>query len=160
MKVQNDAVVQIDYTLRDDQGELLDQSGDTPLAYLHGHRNIVPGLEQELEGMEPGASTRTTVAPEDGYGQRDERAQFNVPRAQLPDDVEPQVGMMLAGQAQNGQSIPLRITGVTDSEVSLDANHPLAGKTLDFEVTIRDVRAATEEELKHGHAHGPEGHAH
>lgn len=160
MKIQNDAVVNIDYTLRDDAGTIIDQSGETPLSYLHGHGNIVPGLEAKLEGLENGASTRVTVAPEDAYGERNEQAQFSVPRSELPDEIEPKVGMMLSGQAQNGQPVPLWISEVSGTEVKLDANHPLAGRTLDFEVTVRDVRAATDEELAHGHAHGAMGHTH
>ncbi|HJL42152.1 MAG TPA: peptidylprolyl isomerase [Myxococcales bacterium LLY-WYZ-16_1] len=160
MKVQNDAVVSIEYTLRDDAGAVIDKSGGEPLSYLHGHGNIVPGLERKLEGMEAGASTRATVPPEEGYGERNEEAQFSVPRNELPDELEPKVGMMLSGQAQGGQAVPLWIAGVSDSAVELDANHPLAGRTLDFEVTVREVRAATAEELEHGHAHGATGHAH
>lgn len=160
MKVQKDAVVAIDYTLRDEQGEVLDESGDAPLHYLHGHGNIVPGLEQALEGLEAGGSTRTTVAPADGYGERDDGRMMTVPRGDLPDEIEPQVGMVLSGQTPDGHAVPLWITELKDQAVVLDGNHPLAGRALDFEVEIKSVRAATDEEKAHGHVHGPGGHAH
>lgn len=159
MKVQTDAVVSIDYVLRDDQGTVLDQSGEAPLAYLHGHRNIVPGLEAELEGLEEGASTRATIAPTDGYGERDDAQMVTMSRSQLPEGLEPQNGMMLPAQTEDGTMVPLWIHAFDDSTVTLDPNHPLAGRTLDFEVTVRGIRQATQDELAHGHVHGEGGHA-
>lgn len=160
MKIQQNAVVSIEYVLRDDAGEIIDQSGEAPLAYLHGHGNIVPGLEKALEGLEAGAEKKTTVAPAEGYGERNEHAVMTLPKSELPDGVEPQVGMGLSGRTPDGQPIPLWISEIHESSITLDGNHPLAGRTLDFSVTVRDVRDATEEELAHGHVHGPGGHAH
>lgn len=157
MKIQTDAVVSIHYVLRDDAGQVLDQSGDAPLAYLHGHGNIVPGLEQALEGLESGAKQKAEVAPEKGYGERDDQRLITVQRSQLPEELEPEVGMMLSGQAPDGQPVPFWISEVHETSVTLDGNHPLAGKVLHFEVTVGDIRAASEEELAHGHVHGPGG---
>jgi FKBP-type peptidyl-prolyl cis-trans isomerase SlyD len=158
-KVQKNSVVSIDYTLTDDEGEVLDTSkGQDPLSYLHGHGQIVPGLERALEGKAIGDSVKVVVEPKDGYGQRDQKRVMHVNRAKLPSDLDPEVGMQLAGQDDKGQVIPLWITQVSATEVTLDGNHPLAGQTLHFDVQIKDVRQATEEELHHGHAHGPGGH--
>lgn len=159
MKIESDTVVSIDYVLKDDAGQVLDQSKGEPLAYLHGHRNIVPGLESALEGMEAGQSTTAQIAPEQGYGAHDPKKVLQVARAQLSPDVEPKVGMMLHAETEQGP-VPLWVTGVADEQVTVDGNHPLAGKTLNFEVSIKDVRAATPEELTHGHVHGPGGHHH
>lgn len=153
-------MVSIDYTLRDDTGQVLDQSGEQPLAYLHGHQNIIPGLERALEGLEPGADARAQIQPNDGYGTRSDDKVIQVSRAELPNEIDPEVGMILSGQTPDGQSVPLIVTGVNDSAITLDGNHPLAGKNLDFEVKIREVREATNEELAHGHVHGPGGHSH
>ncbi len=160
MKVRSDAVVSIDYVLKGDGGEVLDASGEAPLAYLHGHQNIVPGLERQLEGLEVGARTQATVAPSEGYGERDEQRMVTVQRSQLPEGLEPEVGMMLSGQTPEGQPVPFWVKEVHDGSVTLDGNHPLAGKTLSFEVTVREIRAATDDDIAHGHVHGAHGHAH
>ncbi len=161
MTVQKDCVVSMHYVLRDDEGTVLDESQqDQPLPYLHGHQNIVPGLETALSGASVGDTKRVVVSPEEGYGVREERLVLAVPRDQLPPDLEPEIGMTLGMQTAQGQMVPVRVIEVEPERVRLDANHELAGVTLHFEVTIAAVRAATEEELSHGHVHGPEGHAH
>lgn len=159
VKVAANTVVSIEYTLRDEAGEVLDQSKGEPLAYLHGHGNIVPGLEKALEGLEAGAETKALVAPEDGYGEHSDKKVMQIKRAQLSDEMEPQVGMMLHAETPEGP-VPLWITKVEGDEVTVDGNHPLAGKPLAFEVKVVEVRAAAEEELSHGHVHGVGGHAH
>lgn len=159
MKIAADTVVSIDYVLRDEAGEVLDQSKGEPLAYLHGHHNIVPGLESALEGKVAGDKTRATVEPEEGYGVRNPNKVLQIAKSQLSDEMEPQVGMMLHAETEQGP-VPLWITEVRDEEVTVDGNHPLAGKTLDFEVEVKDVREASAEELSHGHVHGPHGHHH
>lgn len=160
MKISSDTVVSIDYTVRDERGQVIDQSGDQPLAYLHGHSNIIPGLERALEGLEAGETTRASVQPGEGYGDRDEDRVLQVPRGELPPGMTPEVGMLLSGETPDGQAVPLWVTEIHKDHVTLDGNHPLAGKSLDFEVTVRGVRAATETEVEHGHVHGPGAHAH
>ncbi|MBW2527699.1 MAG: peptidylprolyl isomerase [Deltaproteobacteria bacterium] len=150
--VRKDRVVTIDYKLTDENGKLLDSSEETgPLAYLHGHKNIVPGLEKALEGLEPGAQKTVEVAAADGYGERDDSQVIELPRQQLPDDAF--VGAVVHGQLAGGQVVMLTVVELDDDKAKLDANHPLAGHDLVFDVTIVKVEKATEEELAHGHAH-------
>jgi FKBP-type peptidyl-prolyl cis-trans isomerase SlyD len=161
MKATKDSVVSIDYTLTNEAGEVLDTSnGGEPLDYLHGHGQIVPGLERELEGKRAGDSFQIKVSPADGYGDHDHRKVMTVPRKQLPKGLAPEVGMQLTAQGPNGEQIALWIVEVSDREIKVDANHPLAGQTLHFDVAVRSVREASEEELEHGHVHGEGGHHH
>jgi FKBP-type peptidyl-prolyl cis-trans isomerase SlyD len=159
MNIAKNSVVKIDYTLKDDDGDVIDSSeGGEPLEYLHGHSQIVTGLERALEGKASGDKVSVAVAPADGYGNVEPNKVMDVPRQNLPKELEPEVGMQLAAEDQNGHRVPVWITKVGKDSVTLDGNHPLAGKTLHFEVQVRGVRSATKEELKHGHAHGPGGH--
>jgi FKBP-type peptidyl-prolyl cis-trans isomerase SlyD len=161
MHIANDAVVHIAYTLKNDAGEIIDQSQEgQPLAYLHGHHNIVPGLESALAGKQAGDSVEVSVSATEGYGERSDEAIFEIPRDKLPPEVEPEVGMQLAAQAPDGGIIQFRLVEIGDAVVKADANHPLAGQTLHFDVSIESVREATSEELAHGHVHGPGGHHH
>ncbi len=155
-------VVTIDYTLRNEAGEVLDTSdGAEPLAYLHGAHNIVPGLERALEGLAPGAERDVVVAPDDGYGRPDPGGVFTIPRATFPPDLEISVGDTFMGENEDGGGIPVRVVELRDDVVVVDANHPLAGVTLHFHILVRDVRDATTAELMHGHPHGPgESHEH
>lgn len=159
MEVAQDRVVKIAYTLKDDEGTVLDSSenhGD--LAYVHGHQNIVEGLEDALEGKDVGETVSTTVNPDKGYGDRHDQLVFTVPRSNMPDgDLE--VGMQFAAQDKEGNQQVVTLVDIGDEEVQLDANHPLAGQTLHFDVTVNDVREATDEEVEHGHVHdGSEDH--
>jgi len=150
--VQAGRVVTFDYVLRDKDGTDLDSSaGGAPLRYLHGHGNIVPGLERALEGLEAGAKRVVEVAARDAYGERDQAKVFEVPREQLPADVE--VGAMLRAQQSNGVPVVLTVVRLDGEQATLDANHPLAGKDLVFDVTLVAVEQATAEELEHGHVH-------
>jgi FKBP-type peptidyl-prolyl cis-trans isomerase SlyD len=152
-------VVSIHYTLTDESSEVLDTSGGSkPIDYLHGAQNIVPGLEEGLVGKRVGDTLHVRVAPDKGYGQRDERGVQKVPREVFPADAELVEGMQFLAEGPGGESIPVWVVGVEPSEITVDANHPLAGKVLDFEVTVAAVRDATAEELTHGHPHGPDGH--
>lgn len=160
MQIARDTVVHIHYTLRNDAGQVLDSSdGADALAYLHGHGNLIPGLERALEGKTSGDKLSIQVAPSDGYGERDPALVQDVPRTafQGVDDVK--VGMRFQAQSNQGQRTVV-VTGVTGDHVTVDGNHPLAGQPLNFEVEIAKVRAATSEELAHGHVHGPGGHHH
>lgn len=161
MQIAANKVVLIHYTLRDDKGEILDSSdGNDPLAYLHGHQNIVPGLESELEGLSAGASKNVTVAPEDGYGKRREDAVQQVPLDEFPEEIPREVGLQIFAEGPDGEHFPLWIKDVDDKNITLDGNHPLAGETLHFDVSVVEVRDASAEELAHGHVHGPGGHHH
>jgi FKBP-type peptidyl-prolyl cis-trans isomerase SlyD len=157
-KIKANTVVTLSYTLRDDDGELIDQSQDgSPLLYLHGARNIVPGLEEQLEGVAEGESIKATVSPEKGYGPRIGEAQ-EVPRSLFPSDAELAAGMQVIAHDDQGRQIPFFITGISEETITVDPNHPLAGETLHFEVTIESLREASDEEIEHGHPHGPGGH--
>lgn len=159
MKIAADTVVSIQYTLRNEAGEVLDESKGEPLVYMQGHGNIVPGLEKALEGMQAGEEAKTLVAPEDGYGEHSDKKVMQIDRAQLSDEMEPEVGLMLHAETPEGP-MPLWITKVEGAQITVDGNHPLAGKSLAFEVKVVEVRAAGAEELSHGHVHGAGGHAH
>lgn len=160
MQISDNSVVNIHYTLTNDAGDVLDSSeGREPLAYLHGHHQIIPGLENALAGKSAGDELNVTIAPEDAYGLRVEEAVQTVPReafAQVPDLA---VGMQLHGESPQGP-MSVVVKEINEDSVVVDANHPLAGETLHFAVKIESVRAATESELAHGHAHGGDGHHH
>ncbi len=160
MQIARNSVATIHYTLRNDKGDVIDSSdGREPLAYLHGHGNIVPGLERALEGKRAGDKLQVKVAAEDGYGTRDERLVQDVPREAFPTDVELQPGMQFHAQSSAGvHTVTVRDVGA--DSVKIDGNHPLAGEALSFDVTIDGVREATREELAHGHVHGEGGHHH
>lgn len=161
MKIASGSVVGIDYSLHLGDGQVIDQSAPgEPLTYLHGEGQIVPGLEAALEGCDVGDHKQVVVAPGQGYGEHDPRGVQQVPRGAFPPGFEPKVGMELTAEGQNGEAVPFAIREVRQDDVVIDLNHPLAGKTLHFEVTVREVRAATAEELQHGHAHGEGGHEH
>jgi FKBP-type peptidyl-prolyl cis-trans isomerase SlyD len=159
--IAGDTVVGLAYTLKNDAGEVLDQSeGDDLLFYLHGHDNIVPGLERKLSGRQVGEKLQVSVVAADGYGERDVRGEQKVPRDAFPNDMPLEPGMQLATQDEDGNMIPLWVVKVEPQVVHIDMNHPLAGQTLHFDVEIKSVRAASAEELDHGHPHGPDGHHH
>lgn len=159
MQIADDMAVQIHYKVANADGEVVDTSeGDEPLAYIHGQGDIVPGLEQALLGKSAGDRVQVTVSPEEGYGVREEAKVQTVPRdAFEAEDIEP--GMRFQAESEEGDVI-VTVTKVSDDEVTIDANHPLAGQTLKFEVEVVSVRPCTEEELAHGHIHGPGGHHH
>jgi FKBP-type peptidyl-prolyl cis-trans isomerase SlyD len=159
MKIAKNTVVTFDYKLTNDAGEVLDTSeGAAPLDYLHGAENIVPGLEKALEGKSVGDQLNVSVSPEEGYGPRDEELIQAVPREMFQGVDELEVGMQFQAESEHGVHV-VRIASVNGDEVTVDANHPLAGETLHFDVTVRGVREASGEELEHGHVHA-EGHCH
>jgi FKBP-type peptidyl-prolyl cis-trans isomerase SlyD len=161
LTIAPDTVVSIHYTLTLDDGELVDSSqGDDALVYLHGHGNIVPGLESQLAGRKVGDVFTAVVAPEDGYGEHDPAGVQTVPRSSFPKEVEVQPGMQFQAENEDGTSAELTVTEVDGDEITIDLNHPLAGQTLHFEVKVAAIRRATAEELTHGHVHGPHGHHH
>ncbi|HHQ47327.1 MAG TPA: peptidylprolyl isomerase [Acidobacteria bacterium] len=150
--IANDTVVSIEYTLTDDEGEVLDSSvGAEPLSYLHGHDQIIPGLERELEGKNVGDELSLHIAAADAYGEHDPERMVEVDRGNFDFDVKE--GDYVQAQHPDGSVIPFLVAEVGENTVTLDGNHPLAGKALNFEVKVVAVRPATEEERTHGHAH-------
>lgn len=157
MTISKDRVATFNYTLTSDEGEVLDtSSGGEPLSYIHGHENIIPGLERELEGRQAGDSFTCAVRPEDAYGVWSEDFLFPVNRSQFEDGEKIEEGMKFEIDTGEGHQ-PVSIHKIEGDTVTIDANHPLAGKTLHFDVAVVDVREATPEELEHGHTHGCEG---
>lgn len=155
--VADDVVVSIDYTLTVD-GEVVDSTeGDTPLNFLQGHQNIIPGLERELAGMKIGDSKKVTVLPTEAYGEVDPDNIIDVPRSEFPADIPLEPGTELEVKNADGEVLSATINAINADTIKLDFNHPLAGKELSFDVTIVDLRTATEEELSHGHAHDENG---
>jgi FKBP-type peptidyl-prolyl cis-trans isomerase SlyD len=156
MEIGVQKAVTINYTLKGDDGKVIDTSeGHEPLTYLHGAGTIVPGLEKALEGKTIGDRVEVTLSPEEGYGRRDEHQIRNLPLRKLPQG-EVKVGMRYRVQTDGGYLLAL-VTAVRGDFATIDANHPLAGMTLHFDVTVTAVRDATPDELTHGHVHGPGG---
>ncbi len=161
MLIAAQKVVVIDYTLTDGEGTVIDSSkGGEPLAYIHGLGNIIPGLETALEGKKAGDAMNVSVAPAEGYGERDDSLMQAVPREMFETPDEIQVGMQFHTTTEDGNTMVVTVSEVTPETITVDANHPLAGQALNFDVTIVEVRDATEEELEHGHVHGEGGHQH
>lgn len=157
MQIGSKKAVTIHYTLKNDEGEVLDTSaGRDPLTYLHGGGNIVPGLEKALDGKQVGEKVTARVTPEEGYGQRDQGNIRNLPRRKIPEG-KVEVGTRFRVQTEAGYVVAT-VTALRGDYVTVDANHPLAGLNLNFEVEVVEVRDATEEEVTHGHVHGPGGH--
>jgi len=157
MSIAQDQVVSIHYTLRNDAGDVLDSSAEgEPLTYLHGHGNLIPGLERELAGKSTGDKLSVKIAPADAY---DKALVQRVPRRALKGVPDVRVGMRLQAQTEHGPRA-VTVTQLTGDLFTLDGNHPLAGQNLNFEVEVGAVRAASAEELEHGHVHGPDGHHH
>ncbi len=161
MLIAAQKVVTIDYTLTDDQGNVIDSSkGGEPLAYIHGLGNIIPGLENALEGKKAGDAMNVSVAPTEGYGERDDSLMQAVPREMFETPDEIQAGMQFHTMTEDGNTVVVTVVEVSPETITVDANHPLAGQQLNFDVTIVEVRDATADELEHGHVHGEGGHQH
>lgn len=160
MQIAQDCVALIEYTLTNDAGDVIDSSvGGEPLAYLHGHHNIIPGLEKALSGKVVGDSLKVSIAPAEGYGEMNPSLVEQVPRHLFSGVDQIEVGMQFHAQTGQGMQV-ITVTGVEGETITVDGNHPLAGQTLNFDVTIKEVRAASKEELDHGHVHGVGGHHH
>ena len=154
MVIQNNNVVSIHYHLTDDSGNQLDSSAERgPLKYIQGTKNIIPGLEKALAGKSVGEKLKVSVQPEDGYGVIDHDKIQELPLSSFAgvDKIEP--GMQFHGEDSNGNVQNIIVMDVTDDKVTIDANHPLAGKVLHFDVTVEEIREATAEEISHGHVH-------
>ena len=160
LPIQKNHVVSIDYTLKNDEGVVIDtSSGGSPLAYLHGSGALIPGMEKALEGKSEGDDFTISISPADGYGDRDDNLIHKVKRKELAHLPDLALGMELEVETDNAPLI-LTIIDINDEEVVLDGNHPMAGQNLNFEIQIREVREATADEISHGHVHGPGGQHH
>jgi len=161
MTISQHKVVSIHYKVVDTaNAEVIDSSDDgEPMTYLHGASNIIPGLEQALEGKGIGDEIEVTVEPADAYGEYSEDRIQQVPIEAFEEMEKVEPGMMVTAQSDDGQ-INLMVTEVDEATVTVDANHPLAGKSLSFDVRVEAVRDASDEEISHGHVHGPDGHHH
>ncbi len=154
MVIEKDRVVTIDYKLQDSEGEVLDSSeGTEPLVYLHGNDNIIAGLEKHLAGKSAGDKVDCVVPAKEAYGERDESLMFKVSKSEFGDGAELDLGMQFEAHGEGGAQI-VTVVGIEGDEVTIDANHPLAGEELHFSVKVVDIREATAEELAHGHIHG------
>ncbi len=160
MEITADRVVLIHYTLKGDDGAVIDSSaGGEPLAYIHGHGNLVAGLEKALDGKRDGDKIVVSVTPAEGYGVHDAALIQRVPKRSLQGAGQIKKGMQFQGQTPDGMRL-FTVTALVGDMVTLDGNHPLADKTLNFDVDVVTVREATSEELEHGHVHGAGGHHH
>ena len=162
MQVAADTIVAIEYTLTNSKGEVLDSSvGREPLAYLHGHGNIIPGLENALLGKSVNDALKVTLTPKEGYGERDLELVRKMHRSNFEGEGVPalQPGMRFRASSPKGQHVVV-ITHIDGDDVTVDGNHPLAGVALTFDVKVVEIKPASREEIEHGHVHGPGGHHH
>jgi FKBP-type peptidyl-prolyl cis-trans isomerase SlyD len=161
MPIAKNSVVSFHYKVATTDGQTVDQSQGDPLTYLHGHGQIIPGLEGLLAGRAQGDQFKAEVSPDQAYGAIDPELDLQVPLEAFPDDAKPQVQPGFRFQAEHptkpGQVILFRVCGLKDDQVFVSGNHPLAGQALVFDIAIAEVREATAEELAHGHVHGGAG---
>ncbi len=157
MKIGKGCVVRMNYTLRDESGVTIESSeGREPLTYLHGLGHLIPGLEKTLDGSQAGLKATVTVRPQDAYGEKDPQAVIRAERSDFPEGLTLEPGVEVQAETPDGP-ITFIVMSLEGDDVVLDANHPLAGKTLTFDVEVLEVREATADELAHGHVHGPGG---
>ena len=161
MPLESNKVVTFNYSLKDSAGTLIETTENKePLSFITGFKQILPKLEEAISGMIIGSKKDVKLSAADAYGEFDEKAVQQVKRSQFPEDLNIEVGMSYIANSQQGEQTHFVITDVNDDDVTIDFNHQLAGKDLEFNVELLDVRNATEEELNHGHVHGPGGHQH
>jgi len=154
LTISQNNVVSIHYTLKDDAGKTIDSSvGEEPLKYLHGAGNIIPGLENALEGLDAGDQKQVTIEPKDGYGEVIAELVQTMPRESFAGIDNIEEGMEFQAQTESGGTQYVVVTQIEGDEITVDGNHALAGQTLHFDVTVDEIREATEEEIAHGHVH-------
>lgn len=160
MQIADNSVVTLHYTLKDNDGNVIDQSDDGSFLYLHGAMNIIPGLENALAGKSAGDEISVSVAPAEGYGEKDPQRIQEVPKEMFENADDVKVGVQFHAQGPDGNAVVVTVVEVKDDVVVIDGNHALAGVDLNFNVKVIDVREASEEEISHGHVHGEHGHHH
>ena len=159
--IEDKKVVEINFVLKNSKGEELDKSDENkPLVYLHGTQQIVPGLENELAGLQVGDKKNVEVSPDQGYGEVDTKLHIKTERSLFPKDIDLVAGMGFSSDTGEGKNQKFTVIKLEGDHVFLDGNHPLAGQTLHFDVEVVAIRDATAEEMEHGHAHGEGGHHH
>ena len=159
--INKNSVVGISYILKNIEGKVLDRApGAEPLIYLHGSGQIVSGLEKALDGLLVGDTREVTVSPKEGYGELDPKLKLKADMSIFPPNTEVKTGMQFTADLGNGNHQNFIVAHLEGNDVFIDGNHPLAGQTLQFSVEVQSIREATQEELSHGHVHGPGGHAH
>lgn len=160
MQIEDKKIVVVNYTLTTDDGEVLDQSNDGSFAYLHGADNIIVGLENALTGKAVGDTLNVKVLPDEGYGERNDEMVQVVGKEMFESDDELEVGSQFHAEGPDEQPIMITVAAIEGDNITIDGNHPLAGLNLNFDVSVIDIRDASEEEISHGHVHGPDGHQH
>jgi len=160
MQITANKVVTINYTLRDDTDTIIDSAQEGDFAYLHGASNIISGLEKALEGKSVDDELSVSIEPADAYGEHNPDMTQVVPREMFGAEGDIQVNQQFHAASPDGQEIVVTVKAVDDENITVDGNHPLAGITLHFEVKVVDIRDASDEEIDHGHVHGPDGHQH
>jgi FKBP-type peptidyl-prolyl cis-trans isomerase SlyD len=161
MSLELNKVISFNYVLKDEEGTVLDTTENkAPLTFLSGKNQILPKLEEAFDGMLIGGKKNVKIDAANAYGEYDEKAVQNLKKEQFPADAKLETGMRYVANSPEGGQIPFVITEVKENDIKADFNHPLAGKDLEFDVELIDVRDATAEEMQHGHVHGPDGHNH
>lgn len=160
MQISKNSVVTLNYTLKNDQGDVLDESQDGSFLYLHGAGGIIPGLESQLEGKTTGDAFEAHIEPADGYGERDDSMVQIVPRDMFEADHPIEEGIQFHAESPEGDMLTVTVTKIEGDNITVDGNHPLAGIALNFAIDVVDIREASNEEIEHGHVHGPDGHHH
>jgi FKBP-type peptidyl-prolyl cis-trans isomerase SlyD len=161
MSLEANKVVTFNYTLKDDKGEVLDSTAKGgPFSFLTGNNQVLSGLEEALDGMLIGSRKNVKLSAANAYGEYDEKAVQKVKRELFPEEAELEIGMTYYAHSPEGKHLQFIITEIENDDITVNFNHPLAGKDLEFDVDLLDVRNATPEEIAHGHVHGPGGHHH
>ncbi|NQZ57804.1 MAG: peptidylprolyl isomerase [Lentisphaeraceae bacterium] len=156
MKVTKDAAITIEFVMKNQEGEVVDTTADEPLVYLHGHENIMPALEAAIDGLAVGDAFTAELSVKESFGEKDEELVYTATRADFEEEVL-EVGMDFDGVDEDGELVIATVISIEGDDIIMDENHPLAGMALSFEGKVLEVRAATEEELEHGHIHGHGG---
>lgn len=161
MSLELNKVVTFNYTLKDEEGTVLDSTANKdPLTFISGTSQVLPRLEEALGEMLIGGKKNVKINAAEAYGEYDDKAVQSIKKEQFPSDAKVEVGVRYVANSPEGGQMPFVIKEIKEKDVTVDFNHPLAGKDLEFDVELVDIRDATAEEIQHGHVHGPGGHTH
>ncbi|HIF52038.1 MAG TPA: peptidylprolyl isomerase [Thiotrichaceae bacterium] len=160
MQLTKNKVAVLNFTLKNKDGEIIDETNDGTFTYLHGARNLISGLENALENKQAGDKISVVIEPKDAYGEHDQEKVERVPLDMFPPEVEIREGLQFDSESADGEPIVVTVIEIDAGEVVVDGNHSMAGVELHFDVELVEVREATAQELEHGHVHGPHGHDH